>query len=46
MPWYGWVLIGVGVVALGVLKWWFGKQWMAKRREQAANKEKIEKEEE
>lgn len=46
MDWYWYVLIGVGVVAIGVLKWWVGKQWMAKRREQTENRTKNEKEEE
>lgn len=45
MPWYGWVLIGVGLVAIGYLKL---KVWgnMTKAREEKKNQIKKMKDEE
>ncbi|HOI46155.1 MAG TPA: hypothetical protein PLR26_00325 [Bacilli bacterium] len=45
MPWYGWVLIGVGLVAIGYLKL---KVWgnMTKVREEKKNQIKKMKDEE
>lgn len=40
MPWWGWVLIVVGVVAIGYLKLSFFKKW--KEKQQNKNKYKEE----
>jgi hypothetical protein len=34
MAWYWWVLIGVGVIAIGTVKLKVLSAWMAKRKEQ------------
>jgi hypothetical protein len=42
MPWWGWVLIGIGVVAFVIMKVALGKKFLQKMRER---KEKRDNEE-
>ncbi len=42
MPLYGWILIGLGVIVLAILKVKLGSAWLKKRNEKIKNKEKIE----
>jgi hypothetical protein len=42
MPWWGWVLIGVGVLAIGAIKLFFFGKIKAKAKDKAKHDETIE----
>ena len=44
MEWYGWVLIGVGVIGLAIIKVKVGGAWLKKQKEKKEQREKIKEE--
>lgn len=44
MEWYWWVLIGIGVVGIGILKWWVAGKMRANRKQSEDNRKKNEEE--
>jgi len=44
MAWYYWVLIIIGVIGMGVLKWWVAGKMRAKRQQSENIKKKNEEE--
>lgn len=41
MDWYWWILIAVGVIALGYIKVKVGSKYMAKKKQQQADRQKM-----
>jgi hypothetical protein len=42
MPWWGWLLIGLAVVGIGILKMFVFNNWNKKRQEKSVRKNTIE----